>query len=65
LDTITDGTPARIWYQSFTDPDVDAPYFRRLSDYIQSITASGFESVVHGIHRAFSRIRLRPISASI
>lgn len=45
----TDGTPARIWYQSFTDPDVDGPYFRRLSDYIQSVTASGFESVVHGI----------------
>jgi Asp/Glu/hydantoin racemase len=44
-----DDTPARLWYQSFTDPDVDAPYFRRLSDYIASVTASGFESVVHGI----------------
>jgi allantoin racemase len=43
-------TPTRLWYQSFTDPDVDAPYFRRLSQYIQSVTGSGFESVVHGIH---------------
>ena len=42
-------TPARLWYQSFTDPEVDAPYFRRLGEYLQSVTAPGFESVVHGI----------------
>src|SRR2546430_2345784 len=46
---VTDGQRARLWYQSFTDPDVDAPYFRRLGEYIQSVTGAGFESVVHGI----------------
>lgn len=45
----TDETSARLWYQSFTDPDVDAPYFRRLRGYVQSVTPPGFESVVHGI----------------
>src|SRR2546423_15239961 len=46
---MSDGTAARLWYQSFTDPEVDAPYFGRLRDYVQSVTAPGFESVVHGI----------------
>lgn len=45
----TDGTVARLWYQSFTDPQVDAPYFGCLSEYVRSVTASGFEAVVHGI----------------
>jgi Asp/Glu/hydantoin racemase len=45
----TDGTPARLWYQSFTDPDVDGSYFGRLRDYVRSVTGPGFESVVHGI----------------
>ena len=45
----SDGTPTRIWYQSFTDPDVDGSYFGRLRDYVRSVTASGFESVLHGI----------------
>src|SRR5436305_2586493 len=39
----------RIWYQSFTDPDVDAPYFARLVDYAQSLTGTGFEVDVYGI----------------
>jgi hypothetical protein len=33
--------PARIWYQSFTDPDVDAPYFTRLRGYLRSIAGRG------------------------
>jgi allantoin racemase len=44
-----DGTQARIWYQSFTDPDVDAPYFKRLSEYISSLMSPGYEAVSHGI----------------
>lgn len=42
-------TRTRIWYQSFTDPDVDAPYFARLSDYLQSLTSPGTELDVYGI----------------
>ncbi len=34
---------ARIWYQSFTDPDADAPYFTRLGEYLQSVAGSGYE----------------------
>jgi allantoin racemase len=45
----SDDTPARLWYQSFTDPDVDAPYFGRLGDYVSSVTSAGFEAVAHGI----------------
>ncbi len=45
----SESAPARLWYQSFTDPDVDAPYFGRLSEYVQSITGEGFEAVTHGI----------------
>ena len=29
--------PARLWYQSFTDPDVDAPCFERLGKYLESV----------------------------
>jgi allantoin racemase len=42
--------PARIWYQSFTDPDVDAPYFTRLRGYLQSIAAIGYEVHPYGLH---------------
>lgn len=40
---------ARVWYQSFTDPDVDAPYFGRLADYLRSVTGAGFETAIFGI----------------
>jgi hypothetical protein len=30
-------TPARLWYQSFTDPDVDAPYFERHGSYLEAV----------------------------
>ena len=49
VDMSIEGTPTRLWYQSFTDPDVDGSYFGRLRDYVRAVTASGFESVVHGI----------------
>jgi len=39
----------RIWYQSFTDPAVDAAYFSRLDAYLQSVSGSGFEIAVAGI----------------
>ncbi len=38
-----------IWYQSFTDPDVDAAYFDRLTAYLRSVTGPGFEIDAHGI----------------
>jgi Asp/Glu/hydantoin racemase len=34
--------PARVWYQSFTDPHVDAPYFARLSDFVRTVAGAGF-----------------------
>ncbi|GAA0683927.1 aspartate/glutamate racemase family protein [Kitasatospora atroaurantiaca] len=39
----------RIWYQSFTDPGVDAPYFGRLTSRIEGLADPGFEVVVHGM----------------
>jgi allantoin racemase len=39
----------RIWYQSFTDPAVDAAYFSRLDAYLRSVTGTGFEIAVAGI----------------
>lgn len=40
---------ARIWYQSFTDPAVDAAYYRRLDAYLRSVGGAGFEVAVAGI----------------
>lgn len=40
---------ARIWYQSFTDPDADAPYFTRLGEYLRSAASPGCEVEVSGI----------------
>src|SRR5205085_7940358 len=40
---------ARIWYQSFTDPDADAPYFTRLNEYLQSIAGPGYEIHLFGL----------------
>jgi allantoin racemase len=49
----TGGAPAavtgRIWYQSFTDPAVDAAYFTRLDAYLRSVTGAGFDIAVTGI----------------
>jgi allantoin racemase len=39
----------RIWYQSFTDPAVDAAYFTRLDAYLRSVSGAGFEIAVAGI----------------
>jgi allantoin racemase len=39
----------RIWYQSFTDPAVDAAYFTRLDTYLRSVSGAGFEIAVAGI----------------
>jgi allantoin racemase len=39
----------RIWYQSFTDPAIDAAYFTRLDAYLRSVTGTGFEITVAGI----------------
>jgi len=40
---------ARIWYQSFTDPDVDRPYFTSLDRYLGSVSSPGCEVEVFGI----------------
>jgi allantoin racemase len=40
---------ARIWYQSFTDPAVDAAYFSRLDAYLRSVSGAGFEIAVAGM----------------
>ena len=45
----TEEAPARLWYQSFTDPGVDAPYFARLVDFVRSVAGPGFEVYPHGI----------------
>lgn len=42
-------TTARLWYQSFTDPDIDGSYFGRLGDFVRSVTGSEFEAIPHGI----------------
>ncbi len=39
----------RVWYQSFTDPDVDVPYYNRLRDYISRVTPAGATVDVRGI----------------
>jgi allantoin racemase len=41
--------PPRIWYQSFTDPDVDEPYFERLRAYLQSAAPPGCVIDLHGL----------------
>jgi Asp/Glu/hydantoin racemase len=39
----------RIWYQSFTDPDTDQPYFTRLVTYLHSVSSPGCDVEVFGI----------------
>jgi allantoin racemase len=41
--------PARIWYQSFTDPQIDAPYFDRLRAGVTSVLEEGYEVELHGM----------------
>lgn len=40
---------ARIWYQSFTDPDADRAYFARLQAYLVSVASPGCQVEVSGI----------------
>jgi allantoin racemase len=40
---------ARIWYQSSTDPNVDAPYFTRLGEYLRSVVSPGYEVHAFGL----------------
>ena len=40
---------ARIWYQSFTDPDADRPYFTRLKEYLGSVASPGCQVEAFGI----------------
>jgi hypothetical protein len=45
---------ARIWYQSFTDPDADRPYFTRLEAYLGSVASPGCQvEAVAEFRRAF------------
>jgi Asp/Glu/hydantoin racemase len=39
----------RIWYQSFVDPDEQAPYIRRLQEQLTAYAAPGVCFEVHGI----------------
>src|SRR5215831_13252267 len=39
----------RIWYQSFTDPDADAPYFSRLAAYLRTVCSPGCDVELFGI----------------
>jgi allantoin racemase len=39
----------RIWYQSFTDPVADAPYFTRLDEYLKAVSRPESEIRVRGI----------------
>lgn len=49
----------RIWWQSFVDPQQNAPYLERMTAYLAEIAAPGTEVDVHGItppDRGFSRL---------
>ncbi|MFO1057290.1 MAG: aspartate/glutamate racemase family protein [Dongiaceae bacterium] len=41
--------PARVWYQSFVDPDEQAPYITRLQAALDAAAAPGFVFEVHGL----------------
>src|SRR5215469_17160607 len=43
------GAEMRIWYQSFTDPDADAPYFSRLAAYLRTVCSPGCDVELFGI----------------
>jgi allantoin racemase len=40
---------ARVWYQSFTDPQIDTPYFERLRASVTSVLGEGYEVELHGM----------------
>jgi allantoin racemase len=40
---------ARIWYQSFTDPEIDVPYFERLRARVTSVLGDDYEVELHGM----------------
>jgi allantoin racemase len=44
--------PTRVWYQSFTDPHLDAPYFERLRDCVTGALRDEYEVEVHGMRPA-------------
>jgi len=39
----------RIWYQSFTDPEADRPYFSRLGGYLRTVSGPGCDVQLFGI----------------
>jgi Asp/Glu/hydantoin racemase len=41
--------PIRIWYQSFIDVEAQAPYFRRLRAYVDSVKSSSTTVDIHGM----------------
>lgn len=41
--------PARVWYQSFVDPDEQRPYIERLKTHLASVADPGFTFEVRGI----------------
>ena len=41
--------PSRIWYQSFVDPDGQAPYIERLQQTLDGFAAPGVTFEVHGL----------------
>lgn len=41
--------PIRIWYQSFIDIEAQAPYFRRLRAYVDSVKSSSTTVDIHGM----------------
>ena len=41
--------PIRIWYQSFIDVEAQAPYFRRLRAYVDSVKSSFTTVDIHGM----------------
>jgi Asp/Glu/hydantoin racemase len=43
------GSPRRIWYQSFTDPEEQRPYIERLGNHLTKISDLGFTCEVHGV----------------
>ena len=41
--------PVRIWYQSFIDVEAQAPYFRRLRAYVDSVKSASTTVDIHGM----------------
>lgn len=54
--TVSAVTPARILYQSYTDPAVHQPYLSRLQDYLDEIAAPWVTYVVRGISPADTQL---------